>query len=182
MTACGGAAKAAYCLHRTLCGMGVDSHFLVCEYESDWPGAEKLQPQKVPAQPFWKALNHGAKMLWLLSGRPTEEVDFQWKPQGYLPQLDRFGYDLIHLHWIGGAVASLAEIAGLRTPLVWTLHDMSAFMGVHYYLGPNLEKWMKAGGKLRAVDAEPHLLARINLAKKAAVYKGKKVGVIAPSQ
>lgn len=87
------------------------------------------------------------KGLWPLSGRERDGVDFQMIPHGYLQQIDRAGYDLVHFHWVNGRVASLREIRDFRTPVVWSLHDLSAFSGPSAYLGRNLDRWISAGGE-----------------------------------
>lgn len=44
--------------------------------------------------------------------------------------------DVVNLHWIGGEALSVAQIAAIRRPVVWTLHDMWAFCGAEHY-GPD---------------------------------------------
>jgi len=41
--------------------------------------------------------------------------------------------DVINLHWMGYGAMSVAQVAQLRTPLVWTLHDMWAFSGSRHF-------------------------------------------------
>lgn len=41
--------------------------------------------------------------------------------------------DLIHLHWIGKGYMSIEQVATLRAPIVWTLHDMWPFSGTQHY-------------------------------------------------
>lgn len=41
--------------------------------------------------------------------------------------------DLIHLHWIHAGFMSLGDLASLRAPLVWTVHDMWALTGGCHY-------------------------------------------------
>lgn len=46
--------------------------------------------------------------------------------------------DVIHLHWINNgflSLNSLKELAKLKKPIVWTLHDMWAFTGGCHYSG-----------------------------------------------
>ena len=40
---------------------------------------------------------------------------------------------IIHLHWIGDGDLSLREIAQLPRPVVWTMHDMWAFLGAERF-------------------------------------------------
>ena len=41
--------------------------------------------------------------------------------------------DIIHLHWVGGEMMSLSEMAKLPSPTVWTCHDMWPFCGAEHY-------------------------------------------------
>lgn len=44
--------------------------------------------------------------------------------------------DIIHLHWINDEFLSIRDIAHIRKPLVWTLHDSWPFCGAEHH--PNL--------------------------------------------
>lgn len=39
------------------------------------------------------------------------------------------GYDILHLHWINGGFIKYSTLAGLKKPIVWTLHDSWPFTG-----------------------------------------------------
>jgi glycosyltransferase involved in cell wall biosynthesis len=41
--------------------------------------------------------------------------------------------DIINLHWINGEMLSVGDIASIKKPVVWTLHDMWAFCGAEHY-------------------------------------------------
>ena len=41
--------------------------------------------------------------------------------------------DLVHWHWVGGEIVSLAEMASISVPSVWTCHDQWAFCGTEHY-------------------------------------------------
>ena len=43
--------------------------------------------------------------------------------------------DLINIHWIGNEFMSLKEIASLKVPIVWTLHDMWVLSPYSHYFG-----------------------------------------------
>jgi glycosyltransferase involved in cell wall biosynthesis len=51
-----------------------------------------------------------------------ESVDFARQITGFQP-------DIVHLHWICNDFLSLDDIAGLRKPVLWTLHDAWPFTG-----------------------------------------------------
>lgn len=41
--------------------------------------------------------------------------------------------DVVHLQWVQHEMLSIADIARIRKPIVWTLHDMWAFCGAEHY-------------------------------------------------
>ena len=50
--------------------------------------------------------------------------------------------DVVHLHWIGRGFMSIRQVGRIRTPLVWTLHDMWPFCGnEHYHAGDSESGW-----------------------------------------
>jgi glycosyltransferase involved in cell wall biosynthesis len=40
--------------------------------------------------------------------------------------------DIVHLHWIHNEFISVSDIARIKKPIVWTLHDMWAFCGAEH--------------------------------------------------
>ncbi|MCL2792954.1 MAG: glycosyltransferase [Spirochaetaceae bacterium] len=45
-------------------------------------------------------------------------------------------YDLIHLHWINHDMISIADIARIKKPIIWTMHDCWTFSGAEHH--PNV--------------------------------------------
>ena len=41
---------------------------------------------------------------------------------------------IIHMHWLGDNTISIEEIAKLKSPIFWTLHDQWAFCGLNTIL------------------------------------------------
>ncbi len=177
----GGASKAAYRLHLSLIAAGVDSQFFACERTNGWPTVQYLTQRRSFFRLAFVFLKRLAKLLLTLGGKNRREIDIQIVPQGYLAQIDRMNFDLIHFHWVDGSVASLSELSKVRAPILWTLHDMRAFTGGYYYLGSHLEKWMESEETLPAHDMNDHPFVRWAFRSKMAMYKKKKVAAIAPS-
>jgi len=131
----GGAGRAAYRLHQALRAAGVDSRPLVRSKDSDdWTVTG-------PAGRAGKALallrTHGGHALVrALGGRRGAIHSLALWPSRW-PERVAAGIDgridLVHLHWVGGESLSLADIARLPRPTVWTLHDMWAFCGAEHY-------------------------------------------------
>jgi glycosyltransferase involved in cell wall biosynthesis len=53
--------------------------------------------------------------------------------------------DLIQLHWIGLETMSIADMAALKKPVVWTLHDMWPFSGAEHYVSEESFRRVKEG-------------------------------------
>lgn len=128
----GGAARASYRIHHALRRHGVDSRMLVnVEDSGDWtvnaPGnkVEKfvrfLRPKLViPFRQFLRSKNSTLHSLSVLPSRWPERINAS-------------KVDLVHLHWIQDEMLSISDIARIKKPLVWTLHDMWAFCGAEHY-------------------------------------------------
>lgn len=128
----GGAARAAFRLHRALRGEGVNSVMAVNEASAhDWTvqgpsgkGARisaKLRPhvgaQLARAQKSANPVLHSTAVL----------------PGGIARRLGQSGADLVNLHWVNGEMCSVAELGRLSLPVVWTMHDMWPFAGSEHY-------------------------------------------------
>jgi len=132
----GGAARAAYRTHHALRDSGIDSQMLVNVASSgDWT-------VNAPSSKFAKAIGYirpqlARPLLQLLrTGNPIIHspalVPSRW-PQ----RLNASDADLVHLHWVQGEMLSIADIARIRKPIVWTMHDMWAFCGAEHYSSDN---------------------------------------------
>ncbi|MCP9776962.1 MULTISPECIES: glycosyltransferase family 4 protein [unclassified Cyanobium] len=128
----GGAARAAYRIHHGLRSSGIDSQMLVNVAASgDWTvegptskwakAISRIRPQL--ATPLRQLLHTGNPIIHspaLLPSRWPERINAS-------------GADVVHLHWVQGEMLSIADIARIRKPIVWTLHDMWAFCGAEHY-------------------------------------------------
>ena len=128
----GGAARAAYRIHHAICDSGIDSQMLVNVAASgDWtvqgPTSKRakalgrIRPQL--AIPLRKLLRTGNPII-----HSPGLVPSRW------PELiNASDADVVNLHWVQGEMLSISDIARIRKPIVWTLHDMWAFCGAEHY-------------------------------------------------
>jgi glycosyltransferase involved in cell wall biosynthesis len=124
----GGAARAAYRIHRALRTIGVRSSMLVaCKDGAD---------HDVKVHPVgWQ----DRKVKWanrILSWQKTTNPTWHscnLFPSGLHRAVNYSDADIINLHWLGNEFVSIGEIAKIRKPIVWTLHDMWAFCGAEHY-------------------------------------------------
>jgi len=129
----GGAARAAYRLHRALLGEGVDSQMLVQSKSSDdytvmgpitktQKGLGKLRPtlDSLPVRRY----KHRTKTLFSPAWFPFSDV---------VKRINELNPDVVHLHWVAGGMLCIEDIARIKAPIVWSLHDMWAFTGGCHY-------------------------------------------------
>ena len=133
----GGAARAAYRLHRGLIDNGVNSHMVVqYKISNDY---EVYGPQTN----IYKALSlirptidHFPKLFF--SRRSKTFFHLQWLPNRLIHKINRLNPDIIHLHWICRGFINISSLSRFKIPIVWTLHDNWPFTGgCHYTEGCN---------------------------------------------
>jgi glycosyltransferase involved in cell wall biosynthesis len=141
----GGAARAAYRIHRCLVdhgqAHGVQSQLRVLQKLSGDPsvidGATPEQRSRL-----WRRLAPRLRR-WSYRGFSSANPvlhSHAWLATGLGAELQarrkQQTADLLHLHWLGDATLSIQEIGRLPQPLVWTLHDQWAFCGAEHYTSP----------------------------------------------
>lgn len=174
----GGAARAAYRIHHAVRGAGIDSTLLVNQASSgDWTveGPLNIFNRVVSkfnsgtAQILSKTLKTKYYLYHSLSVMPTN----------FSKKLNFAPIDIVHLHWVQGEMLSVADIARIKKPLIWTLHDMWAFCGAEHY--PEDERWKLGYIKSNRPEFESGLdLNRWTWARKKSLWK-KPISIVTPS-
>lgn len=129
----GGAARAAYRLHKALLNQGIDSQMLVQYKLTDdytvlgpstkiGKGFAKIKPT-LDAIPT-KFYPHKTKTLFSPSCLPFNKI---------VKQINKIEPDIVHLHWICGGMLKIEDLAKIKKPIVWSLHDMWVFTGGCHY-------------------------------------------------
>ena len=131
----GGAARCAYRIHEALREhiTSVESQMLVIK--------KHTEDESVFTIESWKGQNirsvrgfldrKCARMFGSHDGYPVHSLNIL--KSGILREIKKLKPDVIHLHWISGAMISIYEIASLRIPVVWTLHDLWPLLGVRHH-------------------------------------------------
>jgi glycosyltransferase involved in cell wall biosynthesis len=163
----GGAARAAYRIHRSLIDAGVQSSMLVAVRGSSDPTVSEVR--------IARSLQARGRR-WMLRQRMRQDWEScrTDRPAGFERFSDdrtELGRDLvqqlpsadvIHLHWIADFLDYREFFRRLppRTPLVWTLHDMNPFTGgCHYDAG--CDRFTRACGACPQLgSSEEHDLSR----------------------
>lgn len=132
----GGAARAAYRLHRGLLSIGADSTYFVREKRTRDETVRKFIPDPAPAavahRAGCKAELDGAYDAYRATRSPDiEQFSFERVDGDENFYIQRPRADVINLHWVAGFVDYRLFFTPERidVPVVWTLHDMNAFTG-----------------------------------------------------
>lgn len=127
----GGAARAAFRIHKSLIERDIHSRMWVNFSNSgEWTvkgpkgklrkGISQIRRHLV--NPVLKTMTTDNKIL-------HSPAIF---PSSWSKQINKSDADIIHLHWVGAEMASIADIGNIKKPAVWTLHDMWGFCGAEH--------------------------------------------------
>lgn len=129
----GGAARAAYRLHHSLIAEGISSQMLVQTKSSDdftvIGSFSKIKKVLGKLRPTLDSLpvrryQHRTKTLFSPAWLPFSDV---------VQRINLLDPDVVHLHWIGVGMMPIEDIARIKAPIVWSLHDMWPFTGGCHY-------------------------------------------------
>lgn len=178
----GGAARAAYRIHKGLQGIGMDSKMLV---------QTKLSDDKTVIGPG----NKVKKGLALL--RPTLDATFKnlfsggsktifssaWLPFSGIPsQIRSISPDIVHLHWICGGMLRIEDLKRINKPIIWTLHDMWAFTGGCHY-SDNCDRFQQGCGNCQQLNkSSKNDLSRLVLRRKKEAWNELDITIVTPSR
>lgn len=132
----GGAARATYRIHAALRDLGVDSTVYVNNAGmGDWT-------VEGPSSNFDKLM---AKIKPRISGLLQKLMATDNKilhslsifPSPLIKKINKSNVDLVHLHWVQGEMLSVKDVAKIKKPIVWTVHDMWAFCGAEHLAADN---------------------------------------------
>ncbi|MBD2180974.1 glycosyltransferase family 4 protein [Aerosakkonema funiforme] len=180
----GGAYAAAYRLHQALQRSGSDSIMIVGEKTRD---EKTIWGEDTGFKREWTnlALLIDNIVLKTYPNRDRSIFSPQWVPDSIASKIAKIQPDIINLHWVCAGylrIESLAKIAKLNKPIVWTLHDMWAFTGgCHYSQG--CDRYINSCG------ACPHLhssknkdLSRWIWQRKAKSWQNINITIVTPSK
>lgn len=129
----GGAARAAYRIHRAQVEYGIDSGMRVLHRGT---GDDRVDSGTPP--PITARLAQKLQRRWLSYSHKGWHTDnpilhtFGQLSAGLVDELNACDADILNLHWIS-EMLSVKDIGRLKKPIVWTLHDMWAFCGGEHY-------------------------------------------------
>lgn len=128
----GGAARAAYRVHRALLSQHIDSRMYVVKKITD--DREVVGPTGAVAKSLPFVRNHMAHLLSNFAVHDsTVPRSLALTGSGLLARAAADGCDVINLHSIGGEAVDLRELSLVSKPLVWRVADMWPFCGAEHY-------------------------------------------------
>ena len=168
----GGAARAAHRLHKSLLHKGVESKMLVQQKISDDYTVDTY-PQSV----FQKML---AKIRPVIDAFPVRFYKKRTKTlfspswlgfNNIVDHINSMNPDVVHLHWINGGMIKIEELAKIKAPIVWTLHDNWAFTGGCHIMWECEKYKVNCGTCPRLGSSKDNDLSRKVFVRKKKTYK-----------
>lgn len=177
----GGAARAAYRIHRGLRGINVNSKMIVQTRFGDdktvIDAGSRLSKFMGRVRPFSEFA-----LLKLLSGGATSLFSCSFLPFSAIPALIKKNEtDIVHLHWVCNGTLRIEDIGKINRPVVWTVHDMWAFTGGCHYSG-ECDRYLHGCGRCpQLMRSGPNDLSRSVLRRKERGWSGLDLTIVAPS-
>ena len=150
----GGAARAAYRLHKSLLLADIDSTMVVQKKCSDdftvvTPSSrfKKLINELRPALDHIIMKISGSKVLFSSSYLPFS---------GIVDKVNALNPDIVHLHWVAGGTVRIEDLGKINAPVVWNLQDMWPFTGGCHYTG-DCTRYENNCGKCKILNSNKNL-------------------------
>ena len=184
----GGAARAAYRIHKATIEAGIDGRFLVKNKSLN-------DPNVLSVQSFDSFSSFKAPFRWLQHKINNKLQQARWRPypnrqnvfmsdlrgSSLHGALQKIQYDILHLHWINLRFVDIEDLAKITKPIVWTLHDCWPFTGVcHYFYDCTRYKQSCGSCPHLASNNEKDLSHKV-WQKKMEVFSKLNIHVVCPS-
>lgn len=178
----GGAARAAYRLHRGFLAAQVDSQMLVQNKQSDDFTVIAPKSKVNRAISVIKPALDQLPLNFYPSRDTTVNIySSQWLPNNIVGQIEQINPDIINLHWVCGGFMPIEALGKLKRPIVWTLHDMWPFTGGCHYSG-QCDRYQRSCGTCPQLGSDRHGdLSRWNWQRKAKAWQDLNLTVVTPS-
>ena len=109
-------------------------------------------------------------------------LSVQWLPDIITSRIAALNSDVVNLHWIGDGFVAAEALSEFNKPIVWTLHDMSAFTGGCCY-SQECDRYTKSCGNCLILGHNKSWdLSRWVWQRKAKARQNLQLTVVTPSQ
>ncbi|MFT6127429.1 MAG: glycosyltransferase involved in cell wall biosynthesis [Flavobacteriaceae bacterium] len=167
----GGAARAAYRLHQALVRQKIDCQMLVQSKSSDdyrvLGPTTKFSKGLGKIRPFLDSL-----LVRFYKRRSKTLFSSSYLPfSGIIERINSINPDIVHLHWIAGGIMRIEDLAKIKAPIVWSMHDMWAFTGGCHY-NEQCDAYQNGCGSCVVLGSNSKFdLSKINFLRKHNTYK-----------
>jgi glycosyltransferase involved in cell wall biosynthesis len=133
----GGAARAAYRLHKSLQSIGIKSQMLVTLKSSDDFTVTGIVPATKAQKAIAKLTSYIEKKTVLVYSKCdlTLFSPAMFSFSGLVRKINSSDADIVHLHWVAAGMIRIEDLARINKTVLWSLHDMWAFTGGCHYDG-----------------------------------------------
>lgn len=129
----GGAAIAVGRIHNLLLKNNHESKILVCEkISNDDSIIYHKSTLKLIRSLIYDSLSRKILKLFKKTNKETSN-SLSLYPTGLHKKINSLNPDIVNLHWLGNSMISIKEISKIKSPIVWTLHDMWPMCGLEHY-------------------------------------------------
>lgn len=128
----GGAAIAAYRLHTGLLKLGLDSKMMVYNKHSRDPNVLFGETCLADIRILKRRIN---TLRLLPYTNKTKAIFSAAISPSFLinKKINELNPDIVHLHWINAEFIRIENLVKIKTPIIWSLHDMWPFTGGCHY-------------------------------------------------
>ncbi len=180
----GGAAKACLRLHRALLRHNIDSNILTALK----PETKGENVESYCNSIFSQIVRKAKKIMNLLTVMVLQKTDnqelhtFDFGTIVSAHFMNKSDADIVHLHWVNYSMLGIKTIKKISKPMVWTFHDMWAFMGCEHsdnLNSPNryIEGYDKTNKNVQGIDVN-----KIAWRAKKKHWKDIKFNIVTPSK
>lgn len=186
----GGASRAAVRILRGLLQYGLQIQLFVKHNSSNVDYVVPLS-RFMPSGILFKAFD------WIATKIKNQWQHHRWRPyertkknlyfsdlrstriHGALQKID---YDILHLHWINMRFLDIRELAKIKKPIVWTLHDSWPFTGICHVPYECKQYETHCGACPMLGSSKNHDLAYEVFENKMDAYKDLNLHIVTPSR
>ncbi len=172
----GGAARAAYRIHKGLEIAGVDSQMLV-QYKK----GSDLSVHSLEGQVKSRLRSSLDALPLKFYPKRKNKLSPQWFPDVLVSRVKQINPDIVNLNWVCNGYFRVETLAKLNKPLVWTLQDMWAFTGGCHY-SSECDRYKQSCGNCPKLKSNKSLdLSSWIWQRKASAWKDLNLTIVAPS-
>lgn len=125
----GGAARAAFKLHKGLLNVGINSHMLVSKKSSDFKEISQIDEPLNEKRAYYDS-----RAILAYEKRKDSIFTISLLDNEYLVNyINNSDANLVHIHWVSNSFLSIPDIQKIKKPIIWSMHDMYAFTGGCHY-------------------------------------------------